>query len=119
MHSTPPKNILRPTGQAIADFSMIKDGDKILVAVSGGKDSLSLVHALLHFKAHAPINFDVGAMTVNPESDDFDPSPLKSYFPTLDVTYHFVSEPIVELAKEHMNKDSFCSFCSRMRRGLM
>ncbi len=119
MHMTPPKKILSPAGKAIAEFSMINEGDRILVAVSGGKDSLSLLHSLLHFKKHAPINFNVGAMTVDPQSDDFDPSCLKDYIPSLGVAYHYVSEPIVDLAQKHMLKDSFCAFCSRMRRGLM
>lgn len=119
MHITPPKQILRPAGKAIAEFSMIKHEDRVLVAVSGGKDSLSLLHSLLHFKKHAPIDFTVAAMTVDPQSDDFDPSPLKDYIPSLGVEYHYVAEPIVELAEKHMENDSFCAFCSRMRRGLM
>lgn len=119
MHTTPPKKLLRYAGKAIADFSLIKEGDRILVAVSGGKDSLSLVHSLMHFKKHAPISFEIGAMTVDPQSDDFDPSSLIPYFASLGIDYHFVSEPIVELAKKHMQNDSFCAFCSRMRRGLM
>jgi len=119
MHITPPKQILRPAGKAIAEFSMIHNDDRILVAVSGGKDSLSLLHSLLHFKKHAPIDFEVAAMTVDPLSDDFDPSSLKEYIPSLGVSYHYVAEPIVELAQKHMQNNSFCAFCSRMRRGLM
>lgn len=119
MHITPQKKILRPAGKAIAEFSMIHDGDRILVAVSGGKDSLSLLHSLLHFKKHAPIDFEIGAMTVDPQSEDFDPSSLKDYIPSLGIAYHYVAEPIIELAQKHMQNDSFCAFCSRMRRGLM
>ncbi len=119
MHITPPKHILRPAGKAIAEFSMIRKNDRILVAVSGGKDSLSLLHSLLHFKKHAPIDFEVAAMTVDPLSDDFDPSILKDYIPGLGINYHYIAEPIVKLAQKHMQNDSFCSFCSRMRRGLM
>lgn len=115
----PPKKLLRLTGKAIADFSMIQPNDNILVAVSGGKDSLSLLHALFHFKRHAPIDFKVAAVTIDPQSDDFDPSPLIPYMESLGIEYHYVSEPIVELANQHMQKDSFCAFCSRMRRGLM
>jgi len=107
------------TGQAIADFNQIREGDRILVAVSGGKDSLSLLHTLVHFARHAPIKFSIGAVTINPLSEDFDPSSLKLYIPGLGIEYFFVSEPIVELAQKHMQKDSFCAFCSRMRRGLM
>lgn len=119
MYIRPPKKILRPTGKALVEFSMIRPGDRILVAVSGGKDSLSLLHALHHFKRHAPVDFSLGAVTIDPQSEDFDPSPLQAYMQLLGVDYHYVSEPIVELASSHMVKDSFCAFCSRMRRGLM
>jgi len=114
-----PKKILHQSGKAISDFNMIQADDRILIAVSGGKDSLSLLHTLAHFKRHAPINFELGVVTIDPQSDDFDPSPLKKYMQQLGVDYHYVSEPIVELADKHMQKDSFCAFCSRMRRGLM
>ncbi|MDJ0832779.1 MAG: ATP-binding protein [Gammaproteobacteria bacterium] len=119
MFVKPPKKLLRPVGRAIADFAMIRAGDRILIAVSGGKDSLSLLHTLRHFQRHAPISFDLAAITIDPQSADFDPSPLKDYMHQLGVPYHYVSEPIVELAAEHMHRDSFCAFCSRMRRGLM
>ncbi len=119
MPTQPPKKLLHPVGKAIADFSMIRDHDRILLGLSGGKDSLSLLHILMHFQRHAPISFEVGAVTIDPQSDDFDPSPLIGYLKSLEVDYHFVSEPVVRLAEEHMKKDSFCAFCSRMRRGLM
>ncbi len=119
MFATPPKKIRHPSGKAIADFAMIRPGDRILIAVSGGKDSLSLLHVLHHFQRHAPIEFELAAITIDPQSDDFDPSPLKEVMHQLGVEYHFVREPIVELASKHMKKDSFCAFCSRMRRGLM
>ncbi len=98
---------------------MIRPGDRILIAVSGGKDSLSLLHTLHHFQRHAPIDFELAAITIDPQSDDFDPSPLQAVMQTLGVEYYFVQEPILELASKHMKKDSFCAFCSRMRRGLM
>ncbi len=119
MFASPSKKLRHPSGRAIADFNMIRPGDRILVAVSGGKDSLSLLHVLHHFKRHAPIQFDLAAITIDPQSEDFDPSPLKEVMRKLGVEYYLVQEPIVELASKHMKKDSFCAFCSRMRRGLM
>jgi tRNA 2-thiocytidine biosynthesis protein TtcA len=119
MSERPPKKLLHPVGKAIADFSMIRNNDRILLGLSGGKDSLSLLHILIHFQRHAPIDFEIGAVTIDPQSEDFDPSPLKGYLKSLNVDYHFVSEPVVKLADKHMKKDSFCAFCSRMRRGLM
>jgi len=119
MYAKPPKKLLRHAGKAIADFDMIRANDRILIGLSGGKDSLSLLHTLIHFQRHAPVNFEIAAITIDPQSEDFDPSPLKAYLQALGIDYHYISEPVVELAAKHMKKDSFCAFCSRMRRGLM
>ncbi len=115
----PPKALLNDTGRAIADFAMIKANDRLLLGLSGGKDSLSLLHCLLHFQRHAPIHFDIAVATVEPGDPAFDPSPLKDYVPTLGVDYHFLEEPILQRAEDHMGKPSYCSFCSRMKRGTL
>ena len=114
-----PKLLVKPVGRAINDFSMIKDGDRFLLAVSGGKDSLSLFHILRHFKRHAPINFDLGIVTIDPEVEGFEPQALDSYFQKFDTPYFFEEFPIMEQAKESMKGDSYCSFCARIKRGLM
>ena len=116
---SPPKTLLRQVGRAIVDYDMIRDGDRILLGLSGGKDSLSLLHTLLHLQHHAPIHFTVGAATVAPDSDDFDPSPLKAYVPGLGIEYGYLEEPIVERARKHMGKNSYCAFCARMKRGAL
>jgi len=114
-----PKRLKRFAGKAIHDFNMIREGDKILLGLSGGKDSLSLLHLLIHFQRHAPINFEIAAMTVDPQSESFDPSPLIPYLKTLGVKYFYVKEAILEMADKHMNGDSYCSFCARIKRGVM
>jgi tRNA 2-thiocytidine biosynthesis protein TtcA len=119
MHVTPPKSLQRLAGRAIADYHMIHDGDRILLGLSGGKDSLSLLHILIRLQRHAPVAFQLGVITVDPQSEDFDPSPLKDYVKSLGLEHHFVSEPIVDLADQHMKGDSYCAWCARMRRGLM
>jgi tRNA 2-thiocytidine biosynthesis protein TtcA len=116
---TPPKSLLRPVGRAISDYEMIREGDRILVGLSGGKDSLSLLHLLLHFQRHAPVRFEVGALTVDPMVEGFEPARLKPYLAELGVAYFFEAEPIMEMAKEHMGKPSYCAFCSRIKRGIM
>ena len=116
---TPPKSLQRLTGRAIADYGMIREGDRILLGLSGGKDSLSLLQILMRLLHHAPVNFSLGVVTVDPQSDSFDPSSLKPYIASLDLEYFYVSEPIVDLAEEHMNGDSYCAWCARMRRGLI
>ncbi len=115
----PPKALLRPVGRAIADFDMIHDGDRILLGLSGGKDSLALLHILIHLQRHAPVNFELAVITVDPEVDGFDPSALKAYVASLNVPYFYEQQPIMEQAKSKMIGDSFCSFCSRIKRGIM
>jgi len=119
MHVTPPKSLQRLAGRAIADYDMIHDGDRILLGLSGGKDSLTLLHILIRLQRHAPISFQLGVITIDPQSDSFDPSPLKAYVQSLGLEHYFVSEPIVDLAEKHMRGDSYCAWCARMRRGLM
>ncbi|MDC0429862.1 tRNA 2-thiocytidine biosynthesis protein TtcA [Candidatus Thioglobus sp.] len=114
-----PKLLLKPVGRAIKDFGMIKEGDKILLAVSGGKDSLSLFHLLRHFQRHAPIHFDLGVVTIDPQVEGFEPQALTSFFKKFDTPYFFEEFPILEQAKESMKGDSYCSFCARIKRGLM
>ncbi len=117
--ATPPKALLRPVGRAIADFDMIRDGDRVMVAVSGGKDSLSLLHILHHLQRRAPIRFELAALTVDPQVEGFEPETLKPYMAALGVDYFFESQPIMAQAKTHMSGDSFCAYCSRMKRGIM
>ncbi|MEE8379695.1 MAG: ATP-binding protein [Gammaproteobacteria bacterium] len=117
--SLPPKSLMRPVGRAIKDFDMIREGDRILVGVSGGKDSLSLLHILRHLQTYAPVKFGLAAMTVDPQVEGFDPSVLKAYLAELGIPYFYRPSAIEERAKEQMGKDSFCAFCSRIKRGVM
>ncbi len=114
-----PKSLMRPIGQAVVEFEMVKEGDKILLGLSGGKDSLTLLHALRHLQRHAPIKFSIAAITIDPEIEGFDPSVLKKYLAELEVPYFYESHDMTSQAKEQMTNDSFCSFCSRMKRGIM
>lgn len=115
----PPKAIMRQVGRAIADFDMIRHGDRIMLGLSGGKDSLSLLHILHHLQAYAPVRFELAALTVDPMIAGFHPAQLKPYLAALGIPYFFESQAIEEQAKEHMLNDSFCSFCSRIKRGIM
>lgn len=115
----PPKSLLRSVGKAIADYAMIKDGDNLLLGLSGGKDSLSLLHILLHFQRHAPIKFKLGVVTVDPLIEGFAPERLKTYVADLGLEYYYQTQPIAEQAKQNMHGDSFCAYCARMKRGIM
>ena len=115
----PPKSLLRLVGRAIVDYGMIRDGDRLLLGVSGGKDSLSLLHLLRHLQSYAPVRFELAVLTVDPEVPGFDPQPLKDYYDALGVPWHYEQQPILEQAKRHMDGDSFCAYCARMKRGIM
>lgn len=115
----PPKSLMRQVGRAIADFDMIHDGDRILLGLSGGKDSLSLLHILNHLRQYAPVKFELAAMTVDPEVEGFHPEQLKDYLVGLGIPYFYESESIAENAKSQMKNDSFCAYCSRIKRGIM
>ncbi|MCG6897191.1 MAG: tRNA 2-thiocytidine biosynthesis protein TtcA [Thiocapsa sp.] len=115
----PPKSLLRQVGRAIADFQMIGEGDRILLGVSGGKDSLSLLHILMHLQSYAPVRFELGVLTVDPQVPGFHPEPLRDYYATLGVPWFYEQQPLMDQAKTHMDGDSFCAYCARMKRGIM
>jgi tRNA 2-thiocytidine biosynthesis protein TtcA len=99
---------------------MIKEGDKVLIGISGGKDSLSLLHILLECQKKCPFKFEIGAATVDPQVPEYQPHALIEYMASLGVKYHYLSQPIVEIAKTAMTgKQSICAFCSRMKRGML
>ena len=110
---------MRQVGRAIAEFDMIHEGDRIMLGLSGGKDSLSLLHILHHLQSYAPVRFELAALTVDPMIEGFHPEQLKPYLAGLGIPYFFESQPIEAQAKAHMVNDSFCSFCSRIKRGIM
>jgi len=116
-----PKPLRGMVGKAISDFKMIEDGDRLLIGLSGGKDSLAVLHILLALRKSAPINFEIAAATVDPETPEFNPWPLVPYLEALGVKYHMLSKPIIEMAKTHMDpkRPSLCAFCSRMKRGML
>ena len=115
-----PKKIIKRVMNAVNDFDMIKEGDRILVCISGGKDSLTMLHALKQVQRVSPKHFEIGAATVDPQVPEYDPSPLKAYLEKLAIPYFYEQYPIVELASAKMTKKvSLCAFCSRMKRGIL
>lgn len=115
----PPRPLLRLAGQAIADYAMVRPGDRLLLGLSGGKDSLSLLHVLLALRDQAPVKFELGAATVDPCIEGFDPAYLKDLVPGLGVPYFYRRQDIVGQARTTMKSDSFCAYCARMRRGIL
>ncbi|XP_071517521.1 uncharacterized protein [Panulirus ornatus] len=117
---SPPKNVFNPTIEALQEFGMIQDGDHVLVCLSGGKDSLSLLHTLRQYQFYTKargIKFTLGAVTVDPMSASYDPRPLVPYLASLGVPYFYEQQDILRQAADLENLNSICSFCSRMKRG--
>ena len=105
---------------AIIDYSMINEGDRLLIGISGGKDSLTLLHLLLECQRKCPFKFEIACATVDPQTPEYQPQALVPYIESLGVKYHYLSAPIIDLAKTAMTgKQSICAFCSRMKRGML
>ncbi len=120
-HIKPPPKLMRLVTQAMIQWDMLEEGDRLLLGLSGGKDSLSLLHVLLEFQKKLPINFDIEVCTIDPMTPSFDPSPLIPYVESLGLKYHYIRDNIVDRAN-NAGKDgevvsSLCSFCARMKRG--
>lgn len=112
------KKTLSRTGRAIYDFKMIREGDRILVAVSGGKDSWLLLDILSHFRRVSRISFSLEALHIGSEFTSPDLVSLRSYCKSKDIIFHYDYIGIEALAEEKLRPESsFCSFCARLRRG--
>ncbi len=118
-YSPLPKKLLKNITSAIMLYDMIRPNDTVMVALSGGKDSLTLLHALLQWQPQCAYPYKVVAATVDPQAGGYDPSPLKAYLASLGVPYYYCKENMLELAAKSMQKDSICSFCARRKRGML
>jgi tRNA 2-thiocytidine biosynthesis protein TtcA len=114
------KRLRRLAGQAIADYDMIRDGDKVMVCLSGGKDSYALLDILLHLKAHAPINFDIVAVNLDQKQPNFPEHVLPDYLKQLGVPFHIEEQDTYSTVKRVIPEGkTMCSLCSRLRRGVL
>jgi tRNA 2-thiocytidine biosynthesis protein TtcA len=113
------RTLARGLREAVLQYRMLREGDRVLVGLSGGKDSMTLLLQLLRLQAAAPIWFEVAAATVDPQYEGFDPAPLASWCAALRVPHFFERAPVMAIAAEHMTRDSICSFCARLKRGLL
>jgi len=112
------KSLRRDVGRAIADYNMIEDGDLVMVCLSGGKDSYTMLDILLHLQKHAPIDFAIKAVNLDQKQPDFPEHVLPEYLQNIGVDYHIIEQDTFSIVKDKTpDGKTYCGLCSRLRRG--
>lgn len=114
------KKLCRLTGQAIVDYNMIEDGDKVMVCLSGGKDSYAMLDILMKLKERAPINFDLVAVNLDQKQPGFPEDVLPNYLKKLGIPFHIEEQDTYGIVKRVVPEGkTTCGLCSRLRRGIL
>jgi len=114
------KKLLHYTGKAIADFNMIESGDRVMVCLSGGKDSFTMLNLLRLLQMRAKGKFEIFAFTLDQSQPGWDDSKLKAWLNDKKVTYEVLTEDTYTIVKDKVPEGkTYCSLCSRLRRGII
>ena len=119
-HNKLSKKLRRLVGRAVVDHSMIEEGDRVMVCLSGGKDSYTLLDVLRSLQRNAPVRFTLFAVNLDQKQPGFPANVLPEYLDELDVEYHIVEEDTFSIVKD-LTPDgkTYCPICSRLRRGIL
>ena len=114
------KRLRRLVGQAISDFDMIRDGDKVMVCLSGGKDSYGLLDLLLRLRGHSPAKFDLVAFNLDQKHPGYPAQVLPDYLSALDIPFRIATQDTHSVVKRVIPEGkTMCGLCSRLRRGVI